>query len=244
MILRQIEMLGFAAEIADNGAEALRLWRAGHYALLLTDLHMPDMDGYTLAEAIRREESVGGPARRERTPILALTANALRGEELRAQAAGMDEYLTKPLQLGLLKAALTRWLPQPQRATEPEMPAQPPAPAASALSVDVAVLQALVGDDPRIVREFLTDFRASAGRLAMELRAAVTLDDARQIGAIAHKLKSSSRSVGALALGDRCAELENACRGGVREAIVHGVTQFEAAWSTADTEIGHILGRT
>ena len=63
VILRQIELLGYAAEMASNGAEALRLWRTGHYALLLTDLHMPEMDGYALAEAIRREETQRGAAR-------------------------------------------------------------------------------------------------------------------------------------------------------------------------------------
>ena len=89
----------------------MRLWRAGKYALLLTDLHMPEMDGYALAEAIRREEASRGTAREKRMPILALTANALRSEATRAEAAGMDEYLTKPLRLTLLKAALSRWLP-------------------------------------------------------------------------------------------------------------------------------------
>ena len=71
---------------------------------------MPGMDGYTLAEAIRSEEVQRGVPWRQRMPILALTANALRGEAMRAQAAGMDEYLTKPLQLHLLKGALAKWL--------------------------------------------------------------------------------------------------------------------------------------
>jgi signal transduction histidine kinase/CheY-like chemotaxis protein len=111
VIRSQIEMLGYAAEIADNGAEALRLWLDGHYALLLTDLHMPEMDGYALAQAIRRHESARALSGDARMPILALTANALSGEAIRARAAGMDEYLTKPMPLQQLKAALLRWLP-------------------------------------------------------------------------------------------------------------------------------------
>ena len=247
VILRQMALLGYAAEIADNGVEALRLWRAGHYALLLTDLHMPEMDGYTLAEAIRREELHRGPAWQQRMPILALTANALRGEAIRAQVAGMDEYLTKPLQLNLLKAALRKWLPRDSGDTMPgTMPGElyeTPHGAPAAAALDLAVLKALVGDDTPIVREFLIDYRVSADRLAGELRAARAADDVRQIGAIAHKLKSSSRSVGAVALGDLCTELENACRSGAREGISQAVMRFEVGLLAVDAQIEQLLAR-
>jgi signal transduction histidine kinase/CheY-like chemotaxis protein/HPt (histidine-containing phosphotransfer) domain-containing protein len=240
VILRQIEVLGHAAEIADNGAEALRLWRAGRYALLLTDLHMPDMDGYSLAEAIRGEEAQRGIPWRQRMPILALTANALRGEAMRAQAAGMDEYLTKPLQLHLLKAALAKWLPD---TGEPQLadPADGARGASAAAAFDVSVLRGVIGDDPLAVRSFLVDYRVAAGRLAEELRAAHASNDHRRLGAIAHRLKSSSRSIGALVLGDLCAEMENACRTGASESMAHGMSQFEAAFSAVDAQIAQGL---
>ncbi|MGK2899429.1 MAG: response regulator [Burkholderiaceae bacterium] len=247
VILRQLEVLGYAAEIAANGTEALQLWRAGQHGLLLTDLHMPEMDGYALAEAIRREEVERGLGGSGRMPILALTANALRGEALRAQAAGMDEYLTKPLQLHLLEAALAKWLPRDDAVTTPATLAgelyEAPGNVQDAPAVDVAVLKGLVGDDPEIVREFLADYRTSAGRLATELRAAQSADDTRAIGAIAHKLKSSSRSVGALALGDLCAELENASRTHRREGILRGMVQFELALLAVDAQISDLLAR-
>lgn len=107
VILKQLALLGYAAEVANNGMEALQLWRQQDYALLLTDLHMPEMDGYTLAETIRREE-----AGQRRIPILALTANALRGEANHARALGMDEYLTKPVQLRALQVSIEKWLPR------------------------------------------------------------------------------------------------------------------------------------
>ena len=173
VILRQLEVLGYAAEVASNGVEALQLWRTGHYGLLLTDLHMPDMDGYALAEAMRREEIQRGTTREWRIPILALTANALQGEALRARLAGMDEYLTKPLQLHLLNAALMKWLPRDRADSMfTELPGDAPPPAESRQPVDVGVLQALVGDDPATLREFLFDFQAAARRSAVELRAA------------------------------------------------------------------------
>jgi signal transduction histidine kinase/CheY-like chemotaxis protein len=106
VILRQLALLGYAAEIGNDGREALQMWRSGGYALLLTDLHMPEMDGYSLAEAIRREE-----AGRRRMPILALTANALQEEFSRVLAIGMDAYLTKPMRLQELRVVLDKWLP-------------------------------------------------------------------------------------------------------------------------------------
>ncbi len=112
VILRQIEILGYAAEVAVDGHEALQMWRAGRYALLLSDLDMPGLDGYALAQAIRRDEAGPGATGRGRSPIVALTANALPSEASRASAAGMDDYLTKPLQLHMLAAALRKWLPE------------------------------------------------------------------------------------------------------------------------------------
>ncbi len=112
VILRQLEMLGYAAEIASDGQVALDMWKAGGYAMLLTDLHMPSLDGCELAAAIRHAEAARPAAGHPRMPILALTADAMRGEAARAMAAGMDEYLTKPLQLPMLAQALEKWLPR------------------------------------------------------------------------------------------------------------------------------------
>lgn len=101
VIAQQLRLLGFAADIAVDGREALEKWRSGDFGLVLTDLHMPEMDGYALAASIRAEE-----AGARRTPIVALTANAQHGEEARCLALGMDACLTKPVQLARLKEAL------------------------------------------------------------------------------------------------------------------------------------------
>ncbi len=106
VLTRQLELLGHDAEVANDGEEALRLWRArGHHDLILTDLHMPGMDGYALARAIREP---GAP--RSNVPIVALTANAMRGEPDKARASGMNEFLTKPIRMHELQSALDRWL--------------------------------------------------------------------------------------------------------------------------------------
>ncbi len=105
VIQHQLQLLGYAADVADNGREALRRWEGGDYALLLTDLHMPELDGYELTAAIRQ-----GDAGRPRIPIVALTANALKDELERCRAAGMDDYLSKPVAVADLGAMLERWL--------------------------------------------------------------------------------------------------------------------------------------
>lgn len=239
VILRQIEVLGYAAEIAENGSEALRLWHAGSYGLLLTDLHMPDMDGYTLAENIRRVEADRGTAWRPRMPILALTANALRGEAMRAQAAGMDEYLTKPLQLELLKAALGRWLPR--EGSQVAAQAHPDSSEPPAQSLDLSVLKGLIGNDPQTVQTVLETFRVASERTAADLRAAGEKDDLRQVGALAHKLKSSSRSIGALALGDICVEIENSCRVNSREGVSQGIALLDSKLRDVNTQIAILV---
>ncbi|TAN72784.1 MAG: PAS domain S-box protein [Gallionella sp.] len=213
VILQQLALLARTADIVGNGQAALELWGSGDYAILLTDLHMPEMDGYELTAAIRAAE-----AGKTRMPIIAFTANALKGEAERCLAAGMDDYLGKPVQLASLKAMLEKWLPV----------------AAEHAPVDVNVLKALVGDDPAVIREFLHDFRTSATGTAAELKAACNGGQAVQAGALAHKLKSSARSVGALALGDLCAEMEQSGKSGDAGALAALLPKFEAEMVAVD----------
>ena len=104
----QLRLLGYACDIAEDGLVAHGLWRSGRYSLLLTDCHMPVMDGFELTALIRQQEPAG-----TRLPIVAVTANAMLGESARCLAHGMDDYLCKPLRLDDLKLLLQRWLPLP-----------------------------------------------------------------------------------------------------------------------------------
>jgi signal transduction histidine kinase/CheY-like chemotaxis protein len=90
----QLGTLGYAAEVAENGAEALEKWKTGRFGLLIADCHMPILDGYGLTRAIRQFEA---ETRQQRRPIIACTANALRGDAEACLAAGMDDYLAKPV---------------------------------------------------------------------------------------------------------------------------------------------------
>lgn len=109
VIQQQIRMLGYDCELAEDGLVALQMWRSGRYALLLTDCHMPRMDGFALTTAIRSAEPEG-----THVPIVAITANAMHGEAQRCLAHGMDDYLSKPMRMEDLAPVLHKWLPLPQ----------------------------------------------------------------------------------------------------------------------------------
>jgi CheY-like chemotaxis protein/HPt (histidine-containing phosphotransfer) domain-containing protein len=224
VILRQLGLLGYTADVVGDGREALNRWQSGDYALLLTDLHMPEIDGYQLAIAVR-----AGEAGKRRIPIVALTANALKSEAEHCRAIGMDDYLSKPARLTDIKAMLEKWLPA---ASEPK-PDSRDSPA-RVVPVDVNVLKALVGDDPEVIREFLRDFRISAAKIGVELKAACENGHAAQAGAQAHKLKSSARAAGALLLGELCAEMEQAGDGGQAEALTSLLPRFVAELAVVD----------
>jgi PAS domain S-box-containing protein len=205
VILRQLRLLGYATEIAHDGIEALERLKQGGHALLLTDVHMPRMDGYELTRAIRKTEHAAGGS--SRMPVLALSANALRGEQARAQAAGIDEYLVKPLPLPQLKAALERWMPAPRSAS-------------SAVVLDTSVLEKLVGNDSAVVEALLSEYLSSARELHRDLQTAEAEHEIKRLSDLAHRLKSSSRSVGALDLASACQALEDASHRGA-PALLH-----------------------
>jgi len=220
VILRQLALLGFAAEVAADGRQALELWRSGDYGLVLTDLHMPSMDGYELTAAIRAQEQG-----RRHVPIAALTATALKGESERCRAVGMDRYLTKPLQLSDLRKALDElFLPLPR-------PVEPPQDAAldgsTTAAVDVGVLEDLVGNDPAVILDLLQSFQDSAGRSAELLKAACSVGDMAATIEQAHRLKSSARAVGAMVLGALCEEIETAGKAGAGDTLAQLLPVFE-----------------
>lgn len=228
VIAQQLALMGCGVDLASSGAEALERWRGGHYALVLTDLHMPQMDGYQLAAAIRAEEA---KAEGDRTPIVALTANALRGEAERCRAAGMDDYLSKPTPLEDMRAVLQKWLPA-EAPADPQGPegeggtSVQPGPAAG--PVDVEVLKRLVGDDPATIRGLLQDFRRGAEETAAALKRACRDGQTAEAGALAHKLKSSAGSVGAMGLAELCAAMEQAGKAGDAPALAGLFVRFEA----------------
>jgi PAS domain S-box-containing protein len=221
VILRQLQLIGFAAEVCVDGREALERWRGGDFAMLLTDLNMPEMDGHALARAIRDEEADG-----QRKPIIALTANALREEELGLRAAGFDGYLGKPVRLAQLRTSIEAWLGPAQPAGTPT-----PAPAAEPPAVNLDVLSALVGNDAAVIEEVLTAFRESATLSGAEMTQGIATGAAQATSDAAHKLKSAARAIGALRLGDLCARIEETAQARKAGELKALLPLFQAEWA-------------
>ncbi|WP_439115128.1 PAS domain S-box protein [Hydrogenophaga sp.] len=211
VIQRQLDLLGFASEAVGDGLAALQRWRArpDRYGLLLTDLFMPGMDGYALASALRQEE-VPRPLPNHRLPIIALTANASRGDSERCLAVGMDGYLSKPMALNDLRALLEHWMPA---SSSPPAVGRTPAPAPRD-GVDGGALARLVGDDAETIKSLQLQFMANLEAGIAEVEAALSQQDWPAAGLVGHRLKSSSRAVGAVALGDVFDRMELAWRSG------------------------------
>ena len=226
VIRQQLNLLGYAGDIANDGREALKRLQDCNYALLLTDLHMPEMDGFELTKAIRSEETS-----KKHIPIVALTANALKGEREHCLSAGMDDYLSKPVQLEDLRLTLEKYLSGDKLAEKSkstsQLPVQTDVVEAIAVPINVHALEELIGNDPEMIKEMLLDFRGSAERIATELRAAYQVGQFAAVGSLAHKLKSSARSVGALALGELCAEMEQAAKKNDAEALAVLLPSFD-----------------
>ncbi|MEO7010217.1 MAG: ATP-binding protein [Caldimonas sp.] len=235
VIRQQLELMGFAADIATNGLLALDLWRNGTYALLLTDLHMPALDGFELAAAIRRSETPGA-----HMPIIALTANASKAEVERCKETGIDGHMTKPLRLGDLHAMLAKWMPanaQPAslrkvKAINSLKPAYVPATSEQTVAaVDLAVLSSLVGSDPAVIADLLASFRKSATRCRDAIRIGVGARECKVVADSAHPLKSAARSIGALRLAAVCAEMEGSADAGRPAELAEQLIRFEQEYA-------------
>lgn len=200
VIQQQMRLLGYLCEIAENGREGFAAWQSGDYALIFTDIHMPIMDGYELVSAIREQEQKEGM---DRTPVIALTANALSGEALKCKEAGMDDYLSKPVELQTMKGMITRYLPERRVTGKTKGALQAPEQAAEAGSgqpgderlYDLSEMIDLFGDKESVY-PMVSGFIESTRQDIDALGAAFGQPDKYRIGEIAHRLKSALKAIG------------------------------------------------
>ena len=220
LLTRQVTVLGYANEEARDGAEALALWKSGRFRLVITDINMPEMDGYALARAIRSIEKRTG---QERTVIIACTANALKGEAENCFAAGMDDYIAKPVELEALLAKLDIWLPIPGGgARESVVAGEDDAPL-----IDPAVLAEISGADPGVEREIFAQFLPVNEQDAAALTQALADNDIAAVVHFAHRIKGASNAIGAAALATVCARMEAAARAKDWNTVIANRELFE-----------------
>jgi len=221
VIGQMLRRLGCRVVVASGATEGLRALCEQSFDLVLMDIQMPGMDGIEALQWFRR--GAGGrfefvtPAT---TPVVAVTANALGGDEQRFLDLGFDDYLSKPFRQSQLLAMLTRHLrlAAPLAADAPESAAgSAPASAPDATPVlDTVALQRLRDLDPsgdsKLLERVFKAFETSLARLMPQLQESRQISDRHGIRHVAHTLKSSSASIGALGLSQRCAEIETLIR--------------------------------
>jgi two-component system sensor histidine kinase/response regulator len=194
---------GYAVEHAGNGREALTMLSVRSFALVFMDCQMPEMDGYAATAAIRAREHGSN-----RLPIVAMTAHAMKGDRERCLAAGMDDYLSKPLRPEELDATLERWLGAPVTPAKPAAADDAGDPFESL--IDDARMRIFRVDYPEIVPQLIELFAESTPPLLDELRAVVSSGDGESVRRVAHKLKGSCQNIGAGFMAKLVANIERA----------------------------------
>ncbi|HEY0158418.1 MAG TPA: response regulator [Thermoanaerobaculia bacterium] len=239
--LGQIQRLGHEGVVASGGVEAIEMIREERFDLVLMDCQMPGIDGY---EASRRIRQMGGRA--AQTPIVAMTAHALPGEREKCLAAGMNDYLAKPVSLEQLGAIIRLWASK------------------SSAAQDATVADPLMeGDDPHVldrerISSFLAISRTQDGFLEGlvktfredvpsrldALRAAASSGDANDLALAAHALKSSSGSVGAKRMYTVASQLEVAARAGRLDGATAAIEQLGAEFTRVMVAYNGIVRRS
>ena len=257
----QLSTLGFHAEVVEGPEKVLGTLDQVPYDLILTDIHMPGMDGYDFVRYLRElEQRIG-----KRTPVIAVSANVMTGERERCLAAGMDDSISKPVDIDELKETILHWLsldertPEHQRDDSQVVPIVPTA----SLCLNIDRLSTLVGGDVKQQLAIINNFVENVPESVTEIQCAYKKSDAEQLNFWAHRFKSSASAIGAESLARMCKSIEGLAGQKSWSAIAPLMTEFdglvektldalgeariglendEVESSTADAEIQHQIG--
>jgi CheY-like chemotaxis protein len=205
-----LRKLGYdSVTIANDGAEALEMALDQPYDVILMDCQMPEMDGY---EATRRLRAAGCDA-----VIIAMTANAIKGDRERCIEAGMNDYVTKPVDLKLLRALLAKWLGQSSRLAELPL-------------FDEDAMNSRFGGDEELKEVALAAFRQSTPGLLAKLRVALTAGNRQQLGLLAHSAKGGGSMIAAERYAGIAAALEERAATAPMEELQRLVEELQSAF--------------
>ncbi len=201
--LEVLEQAGASVCLANNGAEGLDLLRQSPFDCVLMDVQMPVMDGLEATRRIRADPQLA------HLRVLAMTATATNADRTRCSEAGMDDFISKPIQPALLCRTIAGWLPK--RAAPVPEPSAPPTfltLAGDPAVIDLSILAKLLGYNQDKVRKFSFKFLQSTQDGFDEIGRALAADDIVQVRELGHRIKSAARTVGALGMAELCARLE------------------------------------
>ncbi len=217
VVMNHLRRAGYTVDLAENGEEAVAAFANQAYDLILMDMQMPVMDGYKAIRTIRRREGKTRDRRfkARRVPIVALTANALKGDREKCLAAGADDYIPKPLKKHSLLAMIAKWVDAspagsnnagtPDTAARPSMETSP-------LNYPMALEE--FGHEVDTLEAILTAFTEDLMRQLPKMRAAVANGDTDMVARTAHAIKGGSANLTAKALADAASSLEKAVQSG------------------------------
>jgi PAS domain S-box-containing protein len=195
--LNQLKVLGGAADVANNGEEALSMVALQKYDIVLMDCQMPVLDGYEATAQLRHLEAEaiasGKMKPHQRTVVIAMTANALKGDREKCLAAGMDDYISKPISMEKLKSVLENWSAQLRIKNQISNSEESQSPAADLASlVDIEHLHEITGTDLEFEREILQAFVVDTGNYLASAKSAIASGDTEAVARYAHQIKGVS----------------------------------------------------
>jgi two-component system, sensor histidine kinase and response regulator len=226
LALNQLRKLGYDADAIDNGPVALDMLASGAYSAVLMDCQMPRMDGYATTAEIRRRE-----AGRRHTIIIAMTAFAQAGARERCFAAGMDDYIAKPVRLEALESALARWVPLDYSPNHHHGAAKT-TPASNCESIDPEVMIELLDlsrscETGDFLGELIAMFYSELGSRLASIRQASARNQFAELDERAHEFKGSCLSLGLARMAALCSQLEALARSGSSEGAPELLEQIE-----------------
>ncbi|MGB0495331.1 MAG: EAL domain-containing protein [Kangiellaceae bacterium] len=209
LISQQLELLGYLVDVVEDGEKAYDKWSSGKYSLILTDCNMPVMDGFELTDAIREHEKRNGG----HIPIIAVTANAMQGEDKKCLAKGMDGYLSKPIKLKSLKETLNQWIPlkteEKNNSDESINENSNQCVKSSRIIVNFSTITELIGDDPIIQKQFLNSLLETLPSNISDTISACETRSKQKVEFALHKLKPSVGSAGAELMLNTISQIES-----------------------------------
>ncbi len=232
----QLERMGFSVDAAYNGKEALAALERNSYSLVLMDCQMPEMDGYEATDSFRQLENGSN-----RTPVIAVTANAMQGEREKCLAAGMDDYLSKPIKKEALTEVLERWLKSEDEAVNLGAAENPESEASSENLIDFDSLREVTSDDPQMLSQIINLYLQQTREQLDDLALAVEVKNSREIHQIAHKCLGSSATCGMSGMIEPLTELETMGREGEIENAEQQLACLKQVYSRLETVLEKTL---
>ena len=250
LALAMMDMMGCTVDVAYCGSQAVEAFEQSRFDVILMDCQMPDMDGFETTSIIRHQETKKGQAR---TPIVAITAHALRGDKGRCLEAGMDDYLSKPFSFDQLYVMLSRWMGNHAAAITAKVRSATNSQAERHMTHnDASILNTNRLDAihslqkpgaPSIVRKIITGYLDNSAELIKELAERITLHDIDSMVRLAHTLKSTSSNVGADKLTALSKALEEQARNhnlaGAKQSLANIRTVHKAVVEALENKLGN-----